>query len=150
MSASGIDRLRLVAFAARDFRSLRDVRIGEFRDAGGEPRDDLPPVVLLYGENDTGKSNLIEAVGVWLRIVQALAWATPLGLRRGDRTWLDLYEQHEADWSDERDPGAPDPATILGPDPAGLARYGSAGFELRVSYCCRGPPASGGSASLSA
>jgi hypothetical protein len=130
MTESGTEPLRLIAFAARDFRSLRDVRIGAFRDAGGTPIDDLPPIVLLYGENDTGKSNLIEAVGVWLRIVQALAWATPLGLRRRDLVGLDLYEQHEPDWSDERTPDAPDPDTILGSDPDALFRYGSARLEL--------------------
>ncbi|HCK82280.1 MAG TPA: hypothetical protein PK880_10615 [Candidatus Competibacter sp.] len=51
--------LHLTSFAARNFRSLRDVTVS-----------DLPPVVLLYGENDTGKSNFIQAVGIWLRIVQ--------------------------------------------------------------------------------
>ena len=65
--------LRLTSFAARDFRSLRDVQV-----------EDLPPVVLLYGENDTGKSNLIQVVGVWLRIVQALALATPKLIKRRD------------------------------------------------------------------
>jgi hypothetical protein len=139
MTESGNGQLRLIAFAARNFRSLRDVRIGEFRDAGGKPVDDLPPVVLLYGENDTGKSNLIDAVGVWLRVVQALAWAAPSDPRRRNPTALDLYEEHEPDWSDERPPDAPGPDAILGPDPKALFRYGSAELELEGELLLTGP-----------
>ena len=115
--------LRLTSFAARDFRSLRDVTVS-----------DLPPVVLLYGENDTGKSNLIQAVGVWLKIVQALALATPKLLKRRDLSAREfefgLYETYEPDWSDEARPDAPHPLEILGQDPGALFRYGSDRFEL--------------------
>lgn len=70
--------LRLTSFAARNFRSLRDVVMS-----------DLPPsFCLLYGENDTGKSNLIQAVGVWLRIVQALAPETYASSPVGSGGWV--------------------------------------------------------------
>ncbi|MDG4594584.1 MAG: AAA family ATPase [Candidatus Contendobacter sp.] len=115
--------LRLTSFAARNFRSLCDVQV-----------EDLPPVVLLYGENDTGKSNLIQAVGVWLRIVQALALATPKLLKRRDFSERDfefgLYETYEPDWSDKAPPDAPSASEILGPHPEALFRYGSDQFEL--------------------
>ena len=108
--------LRLTSFAARDFRSLRGVQV-----------EDLPPVVLLYGENDTGKSNLIQAVGVWLRIVQALALATPKLLKRRELSERDfefgLYETYEPDWSDKAPPDAPSPLEILGPNPDALFGY---------------------------
>ncbi len=139
MTTPSADRLRLAAFAARDFRSLRDIRIGSLGDADGGSGSDLPPVVLLYGENDTGKSNLIEAVGVWLRIVQALAWATPSGLKQRELVGLDLYEGHEPDWTDERRPNAPGADELLGPDPDGLFRYGSDGFELDGRLLLTGP-----------
>lgn len=115
--------LRLTSFAARDFRSLRDIQV-----------EDLPPVVLLYGENDTGKSNLIQAVGIWLRIVQALALATPK--LRKQRDWSErglefgLYETYEPDWSEDALSDAPGPLEILGPNPDSLFRYGSDQFEL--------------------
>ncbi|MDS4060273.1 MAG: AAA family ATPase [Candidatus Contendobacter sp.] len=115
--------MRLTSFAARNFRSLCDVQV-----------EDLPPVVLLYGENDTGKSNLIQAVGVWLRIVQALALATPKLLKRRDFSERDfefgLYETYEPDWSDKAPPDAPSASEILGPHPEALFRYGSDQFEL--------------------
>lgn len=124
--------LRLTSFAARDFRSLRDVKV-----------EGLPPVVLLYGENDTGKSNLIQAVGVWLRIVQALALATPKLLRRRDLSERDfefgLYETYEPDWSDEAPPDAPSPLEILGPHPDALFRYGSDQFELEGELSLMAP-----------
>jgi hypothetical protein len=81
-------RVRLTAFKASDFRSLRNVSLGE------DPPPKLPPIVLLYGENDTGKSNLIQAVGVWLRIAQTLAGALSNGASGSD-TSVDLYEGNE-------------------------------------------------------
>lgn len=115
--------LRLTSFVARDFLSLRDVQL-----------EDLPPVVLLYGENDTGKSNLIQAVGVWLRIAQALALATPKLCKRRDLSErgleFGLYETYEPDWSEDAPPDAPSPLEILGPNPDALFRYGSDQFEL--------------------
>ncbi|MBK8252393.1 MAG: AAA family ATPase [Polyangiaceae bacterium] len=53
--------LRIKEFHAVNFRSLADVRL-----------TDLPSIVLLYGENNTGKSNLLRAVGAWLRLA---SWA---------------------------------------------------------------------------
>lgn len=110
--------VRLTAFEAHDFRSLRHVRI-----------ENLPPVVLLYGDNDTGKSNLIQAVGIWLRIVQSLAQATPqqLGLTNVS---IDLYEGHEPDWSSAAPAEVPGPAVLLGKRAEKLFRYGSNQFEL--------------------
>jgi len=110
--------VRLTEFEVHDFRSLRHVRI-----------ENLPPVVLLYGDNDTGKSNLIQAVGVWLRIVQALAQATPQQLSLTNVS-IDLYEGHEPDWSSEAPAEVPGPSVLLGKRAEELFRYGSNQFEL--------------------
>lgn len=116
-------RVRLIAFKASDFRSLRDVSLGE------EPSPTLPPIVLLYGENDTGKSNLIQAVGVWLRIAQALAGALSNGASGSDLS-VDLYEGHERYWSSEDEESLDELQAILGNRPDDLFRYGTDRFEL--------------------
>lgn len=54
--------IQLIDFRARDFRSLANVTIKE-----------LPQVVLLYGKNSVGKSNLIQAVDVWFRLLRHFA-----------------------------------------------------------------------------
>jgi hypothetical protein len=110
--------VRLIEFEAHDFRSLHHVYI-----------ENLPPVVLLYGDNDTGKSNLIQAVGVWLRIVQALAQATPQQFSLTDVP-INLYENHEPDWSSEAPAEAPGPSVLLGKRAEELFRYGASQFEL--------------------
>lgn len=106
------NQIRLTKFYARDFRSLREVDL-----------DDLPPVVLLYGENDTGKSNLIQAIGVWFRIIQSLAKSTSEEVPRTDLS-VDLFEGHGDEWE-------PDAwVKILGERPDDLFRYGCNRFEL--------------------
>jgi predicted ATPase len=112
------DKVRLTVFKAKDFRSLRDVSLGD-------PPPELPPVVLLYGENDTGKSNIIQAVGVWLRITQALVKAMPQEANKSDVS-VDLYEDY--DWSSEERPE--ELQEILGKRPDDLFRYGTDLFEL--------------------
>lgn len=67
--------IRLVGFEAQNFRSLRHLVIGTL--AGTEP---LPPLVLLYGQNDVGKSNILRAVETWfifLRSFREQRW--PMG-----------------------------------------------------------------------
>ncbi|MGH8550290.1 MAG: hypothetical protein ACRERU_17150, partial [Methylococcales bacterium] len=108
--------IHLTKFHAHDFRSLHEVEL-----------DDLPPVVLLYGENDTGKSNLIQAIGVWLKIIQSLAKSTPEELPRVDLD-VDLFEGHGDDWEPE------DWIKILGERPDELFRYGSNRFDLEGEF----------------
>jgi hypothetical protein len=61
--------IRLTRFHAVNFRSLGDVRL-----------DALPEVVLLYEENDVGKSNILRAVGAWLKLVAfMLHWSSERG-----------------------------------------------------------------------
>ncbi len=57
--------IRLKDIHAENFRSLADVRL-----------TDLPPVVLFYGENNTGKSNLLRAVSTFLRLASWFWGAT--------------------------------------------------------------------------
>lgn len=115
------DKVRLTVFQASDFRSLRNVSLGE------APSPKLPPVMLLYGENDTGKSNLIQAVGVWLRIAQALANTTSEETNHSNVS-VDLYEDHERYWSSEEH--REELQEILGERPDDLFRYGTDRFEL--------------------
>ncbi len=115
------DKVRLTVFQASDFRSLRNVSLGE------QPSPKLPLVVLLYGENDTGKSNLIQAVGVWLRITQALVKARPQDANESDVS-VDLYEEHEPEWSGEGH--REEWEQILGERPDDLFRYDTDRFEL--------------------
>lgn len=51
----------LTSFQARNFRTLRNVSV-----------DELPGIVILYGEHDTGKSNFLLAVQCWLQLLQAI------------------------------------------------------------------------------
>lgn len=71
--------IRLTRFHAQNFRSLADVRL-----------DDLPEVVLLYGENDVGKSNILRAVGAWLKLVDHVVRSEPDEHREiKERLWID-------------------------------------------------------------
>lgn len=63
---------RLTSFHARNFRTLRDVSV-----------DELPGVVLLYGTNDVGKSNLVLALQYWLQLLSEIG---PEGLYQSPRS----------------------------------------------------------------
>ena len=76
--------MRITSFAARNYRSLFDVHM-----------EKIPSLVLLYGDNDAGKSNLIEAIGSWIWALQELCAAAP-GHRGNER----LYQGHEDFWSE--------------------------------------------------
>jgi hypothetical protein len=65
--------IRLTRFHAENFRSLVNIRL-----------DDLPEVVLLYGENDVGKSNILRAVGAWLKLAAHVLYMTSDALRVDD------------------------------------------------------------------
>lgn len=62
---------RIRAFSARNFRSLRQVELGNVSAEPG-PKD-LPPVVLLYGQNGAGKSNVIDAIATFVAILRTLS-----------------------------------------------------------------------------
>lgn len=50
--------MRIEAFWAKGYRSLRDVRL-----------DSLGPFNVLYGPNGSGKSNLLAAIRAWLQLI---------------------------------------------------------------------------------
>ncbi|MBM4321868.1 MAG: hypothetical protein FJ125_18505, partial [Deltaproteobacteria bacterium] len=105
--------LRLTSFAARGFRSLAEVELA-----------DLPRVVLLYGENNVGKSNLIQAVDLWFRLLRAAAGVWPLPLP-GHEPEMRLCEEARLELEAlER------PELLFGQEPGRLPRDGQSSFEL--------------------
>lgn len=122
-------RLRILGFSARDFRSLKDLELPADWPAGTQ--EPLPPVILLYGDNDSGKSNLIQAVGTWLELLRGLAgW----GETAVESNGIKLWQEYETHWSGETHEGESDwLQTALGDDPQGLFRYGTDRFELEGS-----------------
>lgn len=80
---------RLVGFEARDFRSLKRVSLGTLNSIDPEP---LPSVVLIYGLNDVGKSNILRAVECWCVLARAFLLEQPpsnlvLPLEEGVDPW---------------------------------------------------------------
>jgi hypothetical protein len=53
--------MRLTRFHVTDYRSIHELTL-----------EDIPDVVVLYGNNDAGKSNVLEAIGTWFSTVRRL------------------------------------------------------------------------------
>lgn len=64
--------MRIEAFWAKGYRSLRDVRL-----------DSLGPFNVLYGPNGSGKSNLLAAIRAWLQLIP-IAFETELLRTNGE------------------------------------------------------------------
>jgi hypothetical protein len=112
--------LRVAEMRVRNFRSLADVSVS-----------DLPPVVLLYGDNDTGKSNFIDAVGAWLDLVRRFhSLSRPPGHSI-------LHEGVERLWSGAADASAEHRAFVA--DWMRAFRYGETQLELGGTLIADGP-----------
>lgn len=106
---------------------IKKLRAQNFRSLANVMLENLPSVVLLYGENDAGKSNILNALGAWFALCQAIGHPSAGGARR-------LHGGFQERWNDAR------ATEVLGPRWESLFRHDKPLFEIEAQLEVREDP----------